>query len=1022
MDKIIETVAKGASTSSALLPLRTTPHFQAYVRAFDEERRPWSGPFRKVPGADSKPGRKDTCSGPIDHDSVWMHLVRRCCLAWISVNHALTVDSGRSEPYLDATGLNVLRVFLELEMRGRFTEWIKESTAFIFAVAAQQTELSPGLSKLLAELNNSGLYSVVFREGIIGPGWVAAYCRWLMAPRSLGHGEFGRRVLCAAQNVLYIKKTMPPAEPWDVVRSLIKHRDALTQPHIPETECERFVQADIRDNVKVALHHLVRHIFRKVEFQPKLEYPSANASFGSTRGKWGGFGWLQRESHLLDLEETEATEQRFCSPLPSVLSGMYEVRPGVVKTVRRSENSQYWLDRMRDTVMKAVEYESMDAYPVPILEPCKIRMITKGPEANYMLALSLQKLMHRTMRQTRWFQWIGKPIDDEAWNESYDPSEMRTMLEYGYKFVSGDYSAATDNLNPELSEAAWMEIANTVVVTTESGKKTLRETDWFDLGKRCLTGHQLYSDDAIASKKGDKASHHPPLKQRWGQLMGSPMSFPILNLVNAAATAVGLGWEPTNDVSVMEFLDFHRVRTNGDDIAFLIKEDGYQRWKDVVTASGLTPSLGKNYLSDSFLIINSEMRQLMGPAEPFIGPLAEGATDTRAEHVDKCTRRWVFNNFLNLPILFGMTAKGTDAGEFVYNTTPFFQLGPLNRALVRGCDWLVSERRSVLFRQYYWPVLTRVPAGCGFSIPEGLGGLGLPWIRGDDPPEVVLRRCAYLSCLDTKTRLEATSAPTVENAHPFAKQLKKSLTSEAVTTKTLVAISQEKRDLDVLRNMQIRMAVAGDSLKGSMVGSALGDFAKSTYYPEEVMRQLFPDLDEAERLRAFMSSTGSGLETMMLSYEAFEDSRMNGSFSSRLREASQTKDQARRAAEQRFWTVFSRVSRRAHKASALSPMNVGTILDWSDPLALVEATIYPHYDVGIVTKASGPAAPLPASALAHDEATKNWSSLDLSNVLSTHKVETETLELDYTCLTKAACGRKVIGKRLAVVDVASLRA
>jgi len=49
------------------------------------------------------------------------------------------------------------------------------------------------------------------------------------------------------------------------------------------------------------------------------------------------------------------------------------------------------------------------------------------------------------------------------------------------------------------------------------------------------------------------------------------------------------------------------MRINGDDLLLAIPDDCYQEWKDWMSIVGLKPSMGKNYLSKDFGLINSEL-------------------------------------------------------------------------------------------------------------------------------------------------------------------------------------------------------------------------------------------------------------------------------------------------------------------------------------------------------------------------------------------------------------------------------
>ena len=96
---------------------------------------------------------------------------------------------------------------------------------------------------------------------------------------------------------------------------------------------------------------------------------------------------------------------------------------------------------------------------------------------------------------------------------------------------------------------------------------------------------------------------------RNGQLMGSPLSFPILCAINFVAYKTALrryviskggDWNKIGNMPLP-------VRVNGDDILFKANLDFYENfWKPAVAAIGFTLSPGKNYIASKFLTVNSE--------------------------------------------------------------------------------------------------------------------------------------------------------------------------------------------------------------------------------------------------------------------------------------------------------------------------------------------------------------------------------------------------------------------------------
>jgi len=189
-------------------------------------------------------------------------------------------------------------------------------------------------------------------------------------------------------------------------------------------------------------------------------------------------------------------------------------------------------------------------------------------------------------------------------------------------YVSGDFVASTDNLESWVSEYVWKKISEFVRMPGYEGLRD--EGDWYGLGKACLTGHVLAYRENPWSKTGKEQW----LKQTRGQLMGSPMSFPILCLANCALTFAALGY---SDAHIEFCLRTGRdVRINGDDCAFVADRTRFERWNRLGKLIGLTPSPGKVYTSREFLMMNSE-------------------THYRKDGKGK----WSFVPFVNLPLLLG---------------------------------------------------------------------------------------------------------------------------------------------------------------------------------------------------------------------------------------------------------------------------------------------------------------------------------------------------------------------------------
>jgi len=390
-----------------------------------------------------------------------------------------------------------------------------------------------------------------------------------------------------------------------------------------------------------------------------------------------------------------------------VLDRMVEVGGEIfsVYTVYNPEILNYFDEYVRYRSNKELAGGPLNVGIVAICEPLKVRTISKGPPFTYYRAITLQKEMWSVIHDFAVFQYIGHPIVESDFARTFRP------LRYGEKYISGDYKASTDNINPEYTKLVWKILSKNIRL--QSGRYLI-DDELYELGERCLTGHRMnYPDDlGFYDRTGETG-----VNQAWGQLMGSPMSFPILNLINYIGTCVALNWDP---------LDPNPCRTNGDDIGFICAEKDYKKWCYVMSCVGLERSIGKNYVSEDFLILNSELRYAPRSQEETF--YIEG--DNGHEECFWGPTEWTYRGFFNQGLFWGVNHKGIFAGERQWLVWP--ELGPIVKQLLRG----IPEKRAVQFYEMYRIAhhyeFSKIPSGCSYHLPLELGGAGLPY---GDPNE-----------------------------------------------------------------------------------------------------------------------------------------------------------------------------------------------------------------------------------------------------------------------------------------------
>jgi hypothetical protein len=217
-----------------------------------------------------------------------------------------------------------------------------------------------------------------------------------------------------------------------------------------------------------------------------------------------------------------------------------------------------------------------------ILEPLKARIITSGPAQLYHWARMYQKYIHSKLKRYPTFHLIGQPNRSETLTEHL----RGVKLKEGWYWVSGDYDAATDGLCPSISK----QYCNSV--SDQMG---------FSCNERQLC-YKAMCEHIIHYPEWSKLD---PVYQNWGQLMGSPKSFPALCVANAASFWLAVEEFEGKRIRFDELIGAYGLLINGDDIIFKSNDKLQKIWRRITTNIGLTPSIGKNFQSRDWFTINS---------------------------------------------------------------------------------------------------------------------------------------------------------------------------------------------------------------------------------------------------------------------------------------------------------------------------------------------------------------------------------------------------------------------------------
>nr|UJQ92878.1 MAG: putative RNA-dependent RNA polymerase [Narnaviridae sp.] len=472
---------------------------------------------------------------------------------------------------------------------GLMEKYLKWATATLWAEALEQSELPPKPDFVLSTkgestLSENRLWTKLCKES--RQGILNAQCRKLM--------------ITFTKDIYMTKNSSLPVEENFIEENIAKHKKILCTVHdddplsnrmdklittaIQQCADDIFGALPVQDDGIYKIKGKLRHLKVPCERQPPSRIPSLGASVDNGRHKGGAAGDLLA-NHCDTIDYT----------LPSPSEGFlhsYCSFNGRYTEVRTPYDPDLYTEAERSSRSVSFSRETVEAQVVPLLEAFKVRTITKGDADQYHLARRWQKVIHSQMRRQQNCKLIGQPCNSAYLSQIFGNSPLFTRKDgdEGF-FVSGDYESATDLLHPYLSEFANEAICQRLRIPLEDQKVL----------KQCLTGHSL--------KYTAKGAYY---KQEWGQLMGSPSSFPILCLINLAATKVAYEeyCRSIGSLGKNEFLVLSEIPmcVNGDDILFWAYNMAhYEIWKDVTKQCGLKFSLGKNYTHRNVAIINSQL-------------------------------------------------------------------------------------------------------------------------------------------------------------------------------------------------------------------------------------------------------------------------------------------------------------------------------------------------------------------------------------------------------------------------------
>jgi hypothetical protein len=417
--------------------------------------------------------------------------------------------------------------------------------------------------------------------------------RWMKAR----FNAFNRKNTHLWYSWLQCKRSSLPASDDIVEQAYDKHFETLTKrdPGDPKL-IEDIMSMPIFVNLLNLLQSEVAKKMKNADFLS--QFPSNSASFESSRGSGGQAGWLQWLTVDFDNDFGDATDM-----FPSFTISPYELwSMHYVKLFDKKGRSYFNVVERRCISgwerWESLRNHSFDEFKIRqfaqdelqcrvpvsctiqgILEPMKIRVISKGESVPYYSCRPLQKAIHSSMRDLDPFRLIGRPF---SCTDVMDLAELAAPTD---RWFSIDYSAATDGLSWRYSG----EIFKWIIALLPEEQRLIAED--------VLAPHALHYP--IRDSPGCRYFRG---YQTNGQLMGSILSFPILCLAN-----LGVYLKVTENVQ-RGWTDAQRLRhvlVNGDDMLYASSPDLWDVHVDIAGRVGLEMSVGKAYMHETYANINS---------------------------------------------------------------------------------------------------------------------------------------------------------------------------------------------------------------------------------------------------------------------------------------------------------------------------------------------------------------------------------------------------------------------------------
>jgi hypothetical protein len=546
-------------------------------------------------------------------------------------------------------------------------------------------------------------------------------------------------MLSFVQTILQSKKAMPRPSKKLLEEAAQKSFLTMTTEKEQQDSCEYngiiVTKEDVQSEIRRTVVELFSDFTVSLNDLSQATFPSVSANYVNSRSKFGTFKSLDDLYKKVPIKVEEKLvnsyypvangDYGFADENMSILRADVDQEDIMLKNIPTLQisvdgtRSLYW-----HALAAALEEEPV-VKPVPLAEPLKVRVISKGPPLTYHVLKPFQKLILKRLQKWKQFMYTGEPVTSQSMDlfaQIYHRFGGKDKRGRDLYWHSGDYSRATDELHSWASEEACNAFFDTVHI--EGGSKEVFRT----LMLRALTGH-IYENPEDSKDLRE---------QKRGQLMGSIISFPFLCILNITLirmayelSLVSYSYKGFHNMPVKPFVSLRRLptRINGDDCLTIVsKPESFNTWwSSIGDIMGLSESIGKTYLAKDWGTINSRFFSFR-----------DGST--------------IMVPFIHLGGLYGMKRSSSESSPV---DKEVYELTDCIEDVI--ADAPLEFRNRVLKRFLYLHARRLREWQVSWFLPTWLGGLGIPTL--DEISDMDLRR-AYAIRQKLASGIVVPKAPT----------------------------------------------------------------------------------------------------------------------------------------------------------------------------------------------------------------------------------------------------------------------